>query len=163
MDITAILGGIKGKVLDAVNFDLLKATYELQNENVEQLKTNSAALQLSNSLLLERTASLEKEVERIRQENKQLRELIPSGDEITNYIPSGLAAKIIRAFLSYGESTIFGDRLRDAVGSSALEIEVAFKELVAHGVGSIDGYGVAGPMYCLTDAGKKFALDFSQR
>ncbi len=38
MEITAILNEIKGKVLDATHFELLKHAYDLQNQNIHQLK-----------------------------------------------------------------------------------------------------------------------------
>ena len=39
-----ILAGLKDKVLDASHFDILRHAYELQNQNIEQLKTNNDAL-----------------------------------------------------------------------------------------------------------------------
>ena len=36
-------------MLDAVNFELLKTAYELQNQNIEQLKNNNTALKESNN------------------------------------------------------------------------------------------------------------------
>lgn len=62
MDPIAILSGIKDKVLDAHHFDLLKKAYEVQNQNIEQLKTNNEALRENNSLLKEKAAKQEKEI-----------------------------------------------------------------------------------------------------
>ena len=53
-DVLKILSDIKGKALDAVNFELLKRTYELQNKNIEQLKNNNEALKESINLLKEK-------------------------------------------------------------------------------------------------------------
>src|SRR5688572_26032865 len=51
MDVISILNGIKGKVLDAAHFDLLRSAYDLQNENIEQLKSNNEAIRENNILL----------------------------------------------------------------------------------------------------------------
>ena len=37
MDILGVLQTLKGKVLDATHFELLKHAYELQDENLKQL------------------------------------------------------------------------------------------------------------------------------
>ena len=66
MDISRILNDIKGKALDAAHFDLLKHAYDLQNENIEQLKSNNQALRESNDLLAEKVKRLEKENESLR-------------------------------------------------------------------------------------------------
>ena len=66
MDMLAILSGIKGKVLDAHNFDLLKRVYDLQNENIEQLKSNNEALKEKNGLLEEKAALLKKDNESLK-------------------------------------------------------------------------------------------------
>ena len=54
MDVLSVLNGIKGKVLDAANHDLLRRAYDLQNDNIEQLKSNNDALRESNSMHKER-------------------------------------------------------------------------------------------------------------
>ena len=51
MDIVKILGGIKGKVLDAAHYELLENAYGLQNQNIQQLKANNDAIKENNLLL----------------------------------------------------------------------------------------------------------------
>lgn len=68
MDILKILDGVKGKVLDAAHFELLKHAYELQEHNISQLKTNNAALKESNELLKERSKGIEDKVEQLEEE-----------------------------------------------------------------------------------------------
>lgn len=51
MEITKILQTIKGKVLDATHFELLRNAYELQEKNITQLKSNNEALKESNVLI----------------------------------------------------------------------------------------------------------------
>jgi len=55
-DVIKILADIKGKALDVVHFELLKNAYELQNKNIEQLKTNNEALEESIKLLKQKNA-----------------------------------------------------------------------------------------------------------
>jgi hypothetical protein len=74
MDISKILSDIKGKALDAAHFDLLKHAYDLQNENIEQLKSNNQALKESNEFL-------EEKVKRLEKENESLRKCVP-GKEV---------------------------------------------------------------------------------
>ena len=49
---------IKGKVLDAANFEILKSAYEMQEKNIEQLKTSNEALKDNNQALNEKFDSL---------------------------------------------------------------------------------------------------------
>ena len=51
MDAISLLSGLKNKVLDAKNYDLLKRTYDLQNQNIEQLKTSNTAFKENNERL----------------------------------------------------------------------------------------------------------------
>jgi len=51
MDAIAILNGVKDKVLDAANYDILKRTYELQNENIKQLETSNTTYKENNEHL----------------------------------------------------------------------------------------------------------------
>ena len=68
MDIVQLLTLIKGKVLDATNFELLKNAYELQKQNNDQLKENNDALKESNSLFKEKLAHLENEKNELREQ-----------------------------------------------------------------------------------------------
>ncbi|EHF7843799.1 hypothetical protein J3Y18_003593, partial [Salmonella enterica] len=63
---------VKGKVLDAAHFELLKHAYELQEHNISQLKTNNAALKESNELLKERSKGIEDKVEQLEDELHQV-------------------------------------------------------------------------------------------
>jgi hypothetical protein len=67
MDFLGMLNGLKGKVLDAAHFDLLKSAYDLQNENITQLKSNNEALKENAELV-------RGQVEQLRLENHQLLE-----------------------------------------------------------------------------------------
>jgi len=78
VDITAILSGIKGKVLDAQHFDLLKHAYDLQNQNIEQLKSNNEALKEKAQLLSEKATLLLRENEALKTTIKTLESRLAS-------------------------------------------------------------------------------------
>ena len=66
VDIAPILSSIKDKVLDARHIELLKHAYELQNQNIEQLKSNNEALREKALLLEEKAALLNRENEALK-------------------------------------------------------------------------------------------------
>lgn len=70
MDMISILNGLKNKVLDVKNYELLKHTYELQEENIKQLKTSNETIKDNNKLLQEKVDLLEKE-------NRELNKSLP--------------------------------------------------------------------------------------
>lgn len=79
MDIINILGTIKGKVLDTSQFDLIKHAYELQQQDIVQLKNNNDALRESNELLKQKIKKLNDEntilketVKKYKNKNKSL-------------------------------------------------------------------------------------------
>jgi len=73
MDIASILGSIKGKVLDATHFELLKHAYELQVQNINQLKNNNEALRENNELLQQKVRELADQNSRLKEVVEQLR------------------------------------------------------------------------------------------
>jgi predicted RNase H-like nuclease (RuvC/YqgF family) len=78
VDIPAILSSIKGKVLDAGHFDLLKHAYDLQNDNIEQLTRN-------NGLLKEEVARHKQEIKSLKAEAATLKskvEALPKAGEL---------------------------------------------------------------------------------
>ena len=72
MDVIGVLSSVKDKVLDAAHHDLLKGAYELQNENITQLRSNNEALKESNILLQEKVTEQKKEIKRLRVSVKEL-------------------------------------------------------------------------------------------
>ena len=75
MDITKILSTIKGKVLDAANYELLANAYDLQQQNIIQLKENNTSIKESNSLLKEKLESYKKTMHEQNEKITQLEEL----------------------------------------------------------------------------------------
>lgn len=72
MDITKILSTIKGKVLDATNYELLVSAYDLQQQNIIQLKENNSSIKESNTLLKEKLDNNKKLLEAQKEKIAQL-------------------------------------------------------------------------------------------
>jgi cell division protein FtsB len=157
MDIGAILSGIKGKVLDAQHFDLLKHAYELQNQNIEQLKSNNEALKEKSELLGEKAALLEKENKSLKATIKllesQVRVLpsVPSFDGL-----SEVARSILRIYLDANETGMFLDEIEPRLRCNKIQAEAGVDELKEAGIvapcGGIAGRGMR---YSLTREGRR--------
>jgi predicted transcriptional regulator len=111
MDITKILSTIKGKVLDATNYELLVSAYDLQQQNIIQLKENNTSIKESNTLLKEKLDAYEKLIK--EQEEKisqfEVQALIPIS---TNSESRAKEDNDILIFLSNNsQSTIYKEHL----------------------------------------------------
>jgi chromosome segregation ATPase len=152
MDITKILGDIKGKVLDAANFDLLKHAYELQENNIEQLKSNNEALKESNEQYIEKLYILEQEI-------KKLQKLITDYElrleklELNELEISEIADAILNLYLKTDETVLNLKKYYGVMPYTKIEIESGIGELSKKKIllpwRSIGNYG-------LTDIGKKY-------
>ena len=159
MDVVNILNGIKGKVLDAAHFDLLRSAYDLQNENIEQLKSNNEAIRDSNGLLKERIDKLEMEIARLKAENADLRARVADTSADTlEYEPTGIAKQILQVYRQVDEDLLFDKHAALVLPNSQLEVEVAFSELTKEKVVTSGIFGDRGTGYFLTDAGKRLVL-----
>ncbi len=76
MDAISLLNGLKNKVLDAKNIELLKHTYDLQNDNIEQLNTSNTAYKENNERLQEEVKDLKTENESLKQTVAQLNQRV---------------------------------------------------------------------------------------
>ncbi len=94
MNIAKILHGLKGQVLDAAHFELLKHAYELQEENIRQLKTNNEALKESQKLLTEKLSALENDYSALESNVDEIRKNLPDPEvtEISDYAQNVLDA-----------------------------------------------------------------------
>ncbi|MGD0553135.1 MAG: hypothetical protein ABSB25_10870 [Sedimentisphaerales bacterium] len=163
MDPISILKGLKDKVLDAQNFDILKHVYDLQNENLEQLKHNNDALKESNGLLREQVNSLRKENESLKQQVGELSQKVAQNDDNASTSFSE-AADAILGFYHLEDST---DVLKDSIISAlsdhfgTIQIESAIDELTDANMISLISMNQEGNMrYSLTAQGKKFLADY---
>ena len=83
MDAISILNGLKNKILDAKNYELLKHTYDLQNQNIEQLKTSNEGFKEDNKRLREEVDGLKAENESLKQTVAKLTQKVSQLSEHT--------------------------------------------------------------------------------
>lgn len=159
MDIGKLLGGLKGKVLDASHFELLKHAYDLQEQNIIQLKSNNAALKESNSLLKEKAGNYLEELEYLKKENEKLSKIAGQVKKADNDDPIMLsenAVKLIKRIIQEDVTDFYQNAIVDVMELSRIEVEAALDELSEHGLISAmsarQGYGLH---YHLTSKAKK--------
>ena len=155
MSVTDVLSGIKGKVLDATHFELLKHAYELQDENVKQLKT-------SNELLRQKIEKLEEENETLRGMVRQLQQQIRESRSASG--PPGLS-EVARALLEQlvtEDTTEFNsDQVSSVLPYSKIQVEAALTELREAGMihqSAISLFG-QGVDYHLTGYGQQYVVN----
>jgi chromosome segregation ATPase len=158
MDITSILKGIKGKVLDASHFDLLKHAYELQNQNISQLKSNNEAIKESNQLLQEKIRRLENEIATI---NRSFEKLKTRLEEIEAQKPSfdlsEVAMDILGLYLKQDATDLYNEQIVSSLPHNRIKVESAIDELSeAKIIDFASGHMDYGNNYHLTEIGKKF-------
>jgi hypothetical protein len=129
MGITEILGQFKGKVLDAAHFDLLKHAYELQEQNIAQLKINNESLRESNELLLEKIRSLEELNIKLKDTINNLEARLKKLDSPSEFDLSDAAKKVLGLFLLNNTTAITRVRIEDQLNLSKIEIASAIDEL----------------------------------
>ncbi len=130
MDIISILSSIKGKVFDASHFDLLKDAYDLQNENIEQLKNNNQALKESNQLLEEKIARLKQDKQTLRRaiENVTAQLEAARADTMQAEV-SEVAQGIFQVYRERDIIRLYEAEIFPALQFSRIEVEAAFDEL----------------------------------
>ncbi len=146
-----MLSGIKGKVLDAAHFEMLKQTYDLQNQNIAQLKEN-------NLLLQEKAKRIEKDNKSLKSSLEELRKQIPSPSDpscLSNL--SDVARGILKLYLSRDVTDMFKDEMILSPRHSQIQVEAALEELQKAGILEWGGGQVGrGSHYDLTDLGTKY-------
>ncbi len=159
MNVVSILSGIKGKVLDAAHFDLLRSAYDLQAENTKQLKSNNDALSDSNGLLKERIDKLETEIGRLKAENADLRARAADRTaENTKYQPTGLPRRILLLYRQVDEHLLFDKQVASVLANSQLEVEAAFLKLTEEKIVRWGIFSDRGTGYFLTNTGTRLVL-----
>ena len=160
MDVISILSGVKNKVLDAKNYELLKHAYDLQNENIEQLKSNNEALKESNQLILEKVKRLENENESLRQSVEHLKEQVSKySDTFHASELSEVARAVLKLYVQEDATNMFGEDIIRAISYGRIAVEAALDELEKVGI-LITAGGVIGQGSCyfLTERGKKYLI-----
>lgn len=158
MDILGILQTLKGKVLDATHFELLKRAYELQDENLKQLKSNNEALKESNDLVKEKMGHLEAEVARLRGTIEELEKKVPTAAPVSGYAPSRAAAAILEQYVKNDETRLYDEQLFQLIRLSKIEIKAGLDELQMHKLVDFGSVSINGASYYLTHEGKQFVL-----
>ncbi len=159
MDVLSILNGVKNKVLDAKNFNILKHAYDLQNENIEQLKSNNEALKESNELFQEKVNCLEEENESLKRSVTKLSQRVPQLDhDSTSSRLSEVALAILDFYRQRDTTKLCKEaEIIPALNFGKIQIESAIDELKKAKMiisSSIrPDYGI---MYSLTEQGKKY-------
>lgn len=161
MDVISILNGVKNKVLDARNYELLKRAYDLQNENIEQLKSNNEALKESNQLLQEK-------VERLGNENESLRKSVEHLKEQVSKYPdtfhpgdlSEVARSVLKLYVQQDATELYDEDIIGSISYSRIHIEAALDELRKARILNIGGIdiGQGSSSYFLTEYGKKYLI-----
>ncbi|MCG7981022.1 MAG: hypothetical protein G8D81_15190 [gamma proteobacterium symbiont of Clathrolucina costata] len=151
MDISKILVDLKGKVLDASHFDLLKHAYDLQEENIKQLKTNNDALKDSNQLLQDEVAALKKVKDDLANENSVVRAMFPSDDIDLNED----AEIVLKVFLARDAINVFEKDLLNESGVSIIRTQSGITELQEKGFVSYGRPLAGGNVLGLNPRGQK--------
>jgi FtsZ-binding cell division protein ZapB len=130
MDIINILGTIKGKVLDASNFDLLKHAYEHQNQNIVQLKDNNDALHESNELLKQKIRELSDENTILKETVKKYKNKIKSLP-LTSLIDnlSEIAVNILELYISNDTRELWEKYIMRTLPFSKIQVQAGIDEL----------------------------------
>lgn len=166
MDIIQALTVLKGKVLDAANFELLKSAYELQNENIEQYKNNNTALKENNDLLKEKISGLKEENDNLKKRVKIIEDDLRGRENADSFQKiSEFAEAILRKCIKDDKSDFTDEKMLASLPFSRLQAEAGLDELirfkfVGHGSASMVG-GAA--TYYLTSEGTKLALKISSK
>jgi len=154
MDILSILSGLKGKVLDATHFELLQSAYELQNQNISQLKENNAAIKESNVLLTDKIQQLTKQNNKLQDDIDNLKEKIP---QVENEV-SNVALALLKKCVEIDATDFYVDEMADLIPYTKMQFEAAIDELEEIKLLEFSINDPSGDNYIITRDGKKYIL-----
>ncbi len=158
MDIGKLLSDLKGKVLDASHFDLLRHAYDLQEQNIVQLKSNNAALKESNDLLKDKLSSYVKKIEDLEEENSKLTKQVisQSNSKSEKIVLSDSAIAVLKKIVQEDVTDFYQNAIIDVLGMGRIATQAALDELSEKGLidcmSARPGYGLH---YHLTSKAKK--------
>ncbi len=154
MDILSILSGLKGKVLDAAHFELLQSAYELQSQNISQLKENNAAIKESNVLLTDKIKQLTNENKELQDKLENLKSRIPQADnEVSN-----IAMALLKKCSEIDATDFYVDQMIDLIPYTKMQFEAAIEELEEIKYLEFSINDQSGDNYRITRDGKKYVL-----
>ncbi|MEM8737267.1 MAG: hypothetical protein AAGG38_02150 [Planctomycetota bacterium] len=159
MDVTGMLSGLKGKVLDAAHFDILKSAYDLLNQNLEQLKSNNAAISENRDLLQEKIERLEKDNSSLREQVKKYKQLAANTAMVSNKNLSSVETELLIMFKQKDSLIISSSVYGPLERRSKIEFTNAIEDLKKRGFISrvFHGQGIS-DSYELTHQGQKAIL-----
>ena len=164
MDAISLLNGVKNKVLDAKNYELLKHTYDLQNQNIEQLKTSNEGFREDNERLREEVNGLKGENESLKQTVAQLTQRVSKLNG--GGVPSGLpevAVAILDLYHRLDKTELYKEsQIFQNLDFTKIKVESAIDELItAKMIGRPVMYvvGDSDTLYPLTKLGKKYLAE----
>jgi predicted nuclease with TOPRIM domain len=156
MDIINILGTIKGKVLDASHFDLLKHAYEQHQQNISQLKDNNDALRESNELLKQKIKDLNDENTILKETIKKYKnkiELLSQTSLTDNF--SEIAVNILELYNSHDTTELWEKFIMRKLPFSKIQLQAGLDELCrAELISSYSFDPVHGKEYSITEKGR---------
>ena len=135
MSFTKVIGSIKGKVLDAAHFEILKSAYELQEENIKQL-------QINNKLLEDKVTKLEEENKDFKEANQELSETISElqqklygfASDTGGVELSEVAHDILNVYKQHDETLLFDEFVASELSYSKIQVKAGFDELNTAGL-----------------------------
>jgi len=156
MDIINTLGTIKGKVLDDSHFDLLKHAYELQHQDIVQLKNNNDALGESNELLKQKIKELNDEniiLKETIKKYKNIIKLLPQTSLIDDF--SEIAVNILELYISNDTTELWEKFIMRTLPFSEIQVQAGLDELCrAELISSYSFDPSHGKEYSLTEKGR---------
>jgi hypothetical protein len=156
MDIINKLGAIKGKVFDASHFDLLKHAYELQNQNIVQLKNDNDALGESNELLKQKIKELNDEntiLKETIEKYKNIIKLLPQTSLIDNF--SEIAVNILGLYIRNDTTELWEKFIMRTLPFDEIQVQAGLNELCrAELISSYSFDPSHGKEYSLTEKGR---------
>jgi predicted nuclease with TOPRIM domain len=156
MDIINILGTIKGKVLDTSHLDLIKDAYELQNQNIVQLKNNNDALRESNELLKQKIKKLNDENTILKETVKKYKNNIKSLPQISLTDDfSEVAVNILELYVGNDTTELWEKYIIRKLPFSEIQVQEGLDELCkAELISSYSFDPSHGREYSLTEKGR---------
>lgn len=156
MDVLKTLAQIKGKVLDAAHFELLAHAYELQDQNINQLKINNEALKESNQLYKDKIERFETDLLNAKQRIEKYEQHLNKLTTNTNKLElSDVANSILILFYKCDVRSLFFIDIVQGANSSEIRTQAALDELYKAGLincGAAQSR-LKGANYCLTANG----------
>jgi len=162
VDVLAILETLKNKALDAAHVELLRSAYQLQERNIEQLKTNNEALRENAELFKNANGALKAELEELRTRCDRIARELPRTQALFEYEPSEVAEKILRHVAKLDRGFFRDVELSNSLNESQLKIEASLHQLEDREIvrlERVDHHGDRGREYRLTPAGTAFVVE----